>query len=164
MRTLTLPMPCLSSTIHTTTNDTCRIRFFTSSSSSSIFNKSQFHKRFHFVTPCSSLKQTKKQRSKINTTVPPPSGLKRLFSSKGEEDDEKNESEVAESDSEDDGFALKGTILAGVLLVAVVGGFGAVGYFYRDPINSFLNQLSLFIEGISFLNFNFNTFLLLFYF
>lgn len=43
--------------------------------------------------------------------------------------------------------ALKGTLLAGVLLVGVVGGFASVGYVYKDQINAFLNQFSTFIEG-----------------
>lgn len=43
--------------------------------------------------------------------------------------------------------ALKGTILAALLLVGVVGGFGGVGYFYRDQINTFLIQFSDFLEG-----------------
>lgn len=43
--------------------------------------------------------------------------------------------------------ALKGTIVAGVLLIGVVGGFGAVGYVYKDQINAFLTQFSNFIEG-----------------
>lgn len=47
----------------------------------------------------------------------------------------------------DDGTAVKGTIFAGLLLVGVVGGFGAVGYFYKDQINSFLSHFSTFIEG-----------------
>ncbi|GAU37935.1 hypothetical protein TSUD_269500 [Trifolium subterraneum] len=56
---------------------------------------------------------------------------------------------VKDEDDDDDGSgtALKGTILAGVLLVGFVGGFASVGYFYREPINSFLNQFSGFIEG-----------------
>jgi hypothetical protein len=45
--------------------------------------------------------------------------------------------------------AVKGTILAGVLLVGFVGGFAAVGYVYKDPINAFLSQFSTFIEGNS---------------
>lgn len=43
--------------------------------------------------------------------------------------------------------AIKGTILAGVLLVGVVGGFSTVGYVYKDQINAFLSQFSTFIEG-----------------
>lgn len=43
--------------------------------------------------------------------------------------------------------AIKGTILAGLLLVGFVGGFGTVGYVYRDQINAFLTQFSGFIEG-----------------
>lgn len=43
--------------------------------------------------------------------------------------------------------AVKGSLLAGLLLVGVVGGFGAVGYIYREQINSFLTELSSFIEG-----------------
>jgi uncharacterized membrane protein YdjX (TVP38/TMEM64 family) len=81
-----------------------------------------------------------------------------LFNPKGESDDDDNKNKKKkrgeESDKEDDdddddggGTALKGTILAGVLLVGFVGGFASVGYFYREPINSFLNQFSGFIEG-----------------
>lgn len=43
--------------------------------------------------------------------------------------------------------AVKGTLLAGLLLVGVVGGFATVGYVYRDQINAFLTQFSGFIEG-----------------
>jgi hypothetical protein len=84
-----------------------------------------------------------------------------LFNPKGESDDDDNKNKKKkrgeESDKEDDdddddggGTALKGTILAGVLLVGFVGGFASVGYFYREPINSFLNQFSGFIEGFCF--------------
>eukprot|EP01018_Ginkgo_biloba_P010135 Gb_39382 [translate_table: standard] len=43
--------------------------------------------------------------------------------------------------------ALKGIVLAGLLLVGVVGGFGSVGYIYKDQINAFLTQFSDFIDG-----------------
>lgn len=47
----------------------------------------------------------------------------------------------------EDDSAVKGTLLAGVLLVGVIGGFAFAGYVYRDPINAFLNQFSTFIDG-----------------
>lgn len=49
---------------------------------------------------------------------------------------------------EENGATIKGTVLAGLLLAGVVGGFGSVGYIYRDQINVFLIQFSSFIEGI----------------
>lgn len=53
-----------------------------------------------------------------------------------------------DDDEGESGFALKGTILAGLFLVGLVGGFGAAGYVYKDQINAFLNQFSTLIEGI----------------
>nr|KYP69101.1 TVP38/TMEM64 family membrane protein slr0305 family [Cajanus cajan] len=144
MRTLSLP--CLSSSLHTHTHThtyTYHYRCRFSPHSSFIFTP---HRRSHFLTPCSSLRQrergSKKQLGKINT-APSDSGLKRLFSP-----NPKSEGE-GDSDNTDfqDATAFKGTLLAGVLLVGIVGGFASVGYIYRDPINSFLNQLSVFIEG-----------------
>lgn len=141
MRTLSFPPPCLSSSsysLHTNNNN----RLSTTFSS---------YKCFHFLTPHSSLKQTKKQPSRINNTDP--SRLKRLFNPKSEndnDDDDKKKKKRGESEKEeeeDDGAALKGTLLAGVLLVGFVGGFASVGYIYREPINTFLNQFSGFIEG-----------------
>lgn len=44
-------------------------------------------------------------------------------------------------------MAAKGTFIAGLLLVGVIGGFGGVGYLYRDQINSFLTQFSEYIDG-----------------
>lgn len=61
-----------------------------------------------------------------------------------DDDDDKDDS------NGDDGVALRGSILAGVLLVGVVGGFGIAGYVYRDQISAFLIQFSAFIEGILF--------------
>lgn len=53
----------------------------------------------------------------------------------------------AESEGLEGDTAVKGSILAGVLLLVVVGGFGTVGYVYKDQINAFLTQFSGFIEG-----------------
>lgn len=117
------------------------------------------HKRFHFLTPCSSLKQSKKQTlQKISST--PPQSFKWLFSSP--KSDDGGENNDGDEEGSEDETALKGTILAGVLLVGFVGGFAAGGYFYKDQINSFLSQFSTFIEGsfsdfCTFLRFYFNS-------
>lgn len=63
---------------------------------------------------------------------------------KNDDDDDKSE---RDSGSGDGDTAIKGTILAGLLIVGVVGGFGTVGYIYKDQINAFLNQFSGIIEG-----------------
>ncbi|CAI9117149.1 OLC1v1018493C1 [Oldenlandia corymbosa var. corymbosa] len=118
---------------------TFKFSLLTPSSSSSLYHFKFRPKRSHFLKPCSSLKETKKQQtlSKVPSTAPPPQGLKRLLNLSPKDDD----------DDGGDSTAVTGTILAGLLLLGVVGGFGAVGYFYRDQINSFLTQFSGFIEG-----------------
>ncbi|XP_009115593.1 TVP38/TMEM64 family membrane protein slr0305 [Brassica rapa] len=114
---------------------------------------SSSYKRFHFLKPCSSsLKQTKKQQQSLRrspppSTAPPPKSLRWFFNPKSSDDDDAK-SPKAESDEGSGGdAAIKGTILAGVLLIGTVGGFAGVGYVYRDQINTFLTQFSTFIEG-----------------
>ncbi|KAF8104966.1 hypothetical protein N665_0165s0051 [Sinapis alba] len=115
----------------------------------------KLYKRFHFLKPCSSLKQTKKQQQSLRrspppSTAPPPKSLRWFFNPKSSDDDNDDDAEspAAESDEGSGGdAAIKGTILAGVLLIGTVGGFAGVGYVYRDQINTFLTQFSTFIEG-----------------
>ncbi|KAK6116731.1 hypothetical protein DH2020_049551 [Rehmannia glutinosa] len=126
-----------------------------SSATTSLRQSPSFHfslfglkpKRFHFLKPCSSLKETKKQQTLSKAPNSAPQSFRRIlnFNPKGENDENKD-GDAAEGDGGDDA-AVKGTILAGLLLVGVVGGFGTVGYIYRDQINAFLTQFSGFIEG-----------------
>lgn len=94
------------------------------------------------LKPCSnSLKEsTKKQKNlqKSSSNAPP-----RLlnFNSNGANDGDDA------PETSDDNTALKGTILAGLLLVGFVGGFATVGFIYKDQVNAFLTQFSTFIEG-----------------
>ncbi|CAN6976490.1 hypothetical protein IGI04_037125 [Brassica rapa subsp. trilocularis] len=122
-------------------------------SSSLPFTFTSSSRRFHFLKPCSSsLKQTKKQQQSLRrspppSSAPPPKSLRWFFNPKSSDDDDAK-SPKAESDEGSGGdAAIKGTILAGVLLIGTVGGFAGVGYVYRDQINSFLTQFSTFIEG-----------------
>ncbi|XP_031391830.1 uncharacterized protein LOC116203971 [Punica granatum] len=104
------------------------------------------NKRFHFLKPCSSLKQSRKQQTLQKTTAP--QSLKWFFGSKGDGGDDSGKLEGEEDAGGLEGEnAVKGTLLAGVLLIGVVGGLGAVGYIYKDQINAFLNQFSTVIEG-----------------
>ncbi|OIT08283.1 hypothetical protein A4A49_01950 [Nicotiana attenuata] len=77
--------------------------------------------KFHFLKPCSSLKETKKKQQTISK-----SPTKRLLNLNLKKDDE---NETTESDADN---AVKGTILAGLLLLGVVGGFGGIGVI-KDP-------------------------------
>ncbi|ESQ34503.1 hypothetical protein EUTSA_v10008173mg [Eutrema salsugineum] len=113
-------------------------------------------RRFHFLKPCSSLKQTKKKKQQQSlrppSTAPPPQSLRWFFNPKSSDDDNDDDAKSSAAESDDDGgsegdAAIKGTILAGVLLIGSVGGFAGVGYVYRDQINTFLTQFSTLIEG-----------------
>ncbi|KAJ0237392.1 hypothetical protein HA466_0248000 [Hirschfeldia incana] len=107
------------------------------------------YKRFHFLNPSSSsLKQTNKKHQQKQslpgaTAPPPPETLRWLFIPKSTDNDDDD----AKPSSDGDDAAIKGTILAGVVLVGTVGGFAGAGYVYRDQINTFLTHFSTLIEG-----------------
>lgn len=101
------------------------------------------------------MKQTKKQKTGTAPSTAPQS-LRWFFSNPKSEEEGGGgggDKRGKENDDEEGGLdleantAVKGTLLLGVLLVGVVGGFAAVGYVYRDQINAFLTQFSAFIEG-----------------
>ncbi|OIT24868.1 PREDICTED: uncharacterized protein LOC109216118 [Nicotiana attenuata] len=126
-----------------------KIQFSLSNSSVNSFLYSFKPKRFHFLKPCSSLRETKKQQTLLKTPNKSPQSFRKLLNlnPKNEDDDYESESERDSGLGNDDNSAIKGTILAGLLIVGVVGGFGTVGYLYKEQINAFLNQFSGFIEG-----------------
>lgn len=126
-----------------------RISLSAAASSSSLpnFQFSLFNfkpKKFHFFKPLSSLRETKKQKTPSNA----PQSLRTLlnFNPKGG-NDEGTDGETGGGGDEGSDTAVKGTILAGLLLVGAVGGFGSLGYIYKDQISAFLTQFSVFIEG-----------------
>nr|GMD16521.1 TVP38/TMEM64 family membrane protein slr0305-like [Ipomoea batatas] len=88
-----------------------------SSPSCSSFLYSFRPKRFHFLKPRSSLKQTKKQQTLSKTPSGAPQSFSKLL----------NLGPKEENDS-------------------AVGGFGVVGYLYKDQINAFLTQFSSIID------------------
>ncbi|XP_065847115.1 uncharacterized protein [Euphorbia lathyris] len=151
MRTLLTLRPLPSSSSSPPSNQPCLTSNFPPSPPpcTSFIYSFRPNKRFHFLTPCSSLKQTKKQQTLQKANAP--QSLRWWLNPKSggaaADDDDKIKGDGEEDGSLEGETAVKGTILAGVLLVGFVGGFGAVGYIYRDQINVFLNQFSGFIEG-----------------
>ncbi|KAK2974095.1 hypothetical protein RJ640_020451 [Escallonia rubra] len=121
-----------------------------SSSSSSLFlytfRPFLVGRRFHLLRPCSSLKESKQRGRTLQKSASPPSLRRRLLNSNQKGDPE----EIADNGGD---AAVKGSLLAGLLLVGFVGGFGAVGYVYKDQINAFLTQFSGFIEAKELENF-----------
>ncbi|PKU83328.1 uncharacterized protein LOC110115726 isoform X3 [Dendrobium catenatum] len=113
-------------------------------SCSSLISSFSPTKRFPVLRPLSSLRETKKVTlRKVSTNVP--QNLR--FDNRKGRGEGSNASDDGEGGLTGEN-ALKGTIIAGLLLVVVVGGFGTAGYFFKDQINAFLTQFSSFIDGI----------------
>ncbi|XP_055830594.1 uncharacterized protein LOC129899608 [Solanum dulcamara] len=124
-----------------------KIQFSITNSPVNSFLYSFKPKRFHFLKPCSSLKETKKQQTLLKTPNKSPQSFRRVLNLNPKNGDDDDDNCERDSGSGDGDTAIKGTILAGLLIVGVVGGFGTVGYIYKDQINAFLNQFSGIIEG-----------------
>lgn len=99
------------------------------------------------MNPRSSLKQTKKQQTLSKTPSGAPQSFSKLLNFGPKEENDSAESGGGDGDGDGDA-AVKGTLLAGLLIVGAVGGFGAVGYLYKEQINAFLTQFSSIIDGI----------------
>ncbi|KAG0496507.1 hypothetical protein HPP92_001025 [Vanilla planifolia] len=95
-------------------------------------------KRLPSFCPLSSLRESKKATLR-KPTYNVPQNLR--FDNKKDPGDDQEDVFSGEN-------ALKGSIIAGIVLVGVVGGFSAAGYFYKEQINVFLTQLSSFIDGV----------------
>lgn len=78
------------------------------------------------------------------------SATNELLTRREEEEGVSLKEEVKEEE-EDVSGAVKGTIVATVFLLGVVGGFGALGFYYKEQINDLLTQFSDFLEGRTFL-------------
>ncbi|XP_019151812.1 PREDICTED: uncharacterized protein LOC109148525 [Ipomoea nil] len=136
-----LPAICLSRSISLCLTLSSPIPTPNFQSSLSSFLYSFRPRRLRCFKPCSSLKETRKQQTLSKIPSSAPQRLRKLsnLGTKWEDDS------IDRGDG--DTAAVKGTLLAALLLVGMVGGFGTVSYLYRDQINDFLNQLSIFIEG-----------------
>ncbi|XP_060217271.1 uncharacterized protein LOC132644679 [Lycium barbarum] len=139
---LSRTLPCV--TLFSPLQQGPKFQFSLSNSHVNSFLYSFKPKRFHFLKPCSSLKETKKQKTLLKTPNKSPQSFRRLlnFNPKNNDDESEKDSGLGDGDT-----AIKGTILAALLIVGVLGGFGTVGYIYKDQINAFLNHFSGFIEG-----------------
>ncbi|KAK3020792.1 hypothetical protein RJ639_047748 [Escallonia herrerae] len=133
--------PCLSSSPPPLTRPNPHSSLPTSPSSPFLYTFRPFlvGRRFHLLRPCSSLKESKQRGRTLQKSAPPPSLRRRLLNSNQKGDPE----EIADNGGD---AAVKGSLLAGLLLVGFVGGFGAIGYVYKDQVNAFLTQFSGFIE------------------
>ncbi|KAG0586625.1 hypothetical protein KC19_2G104500 [Ceratodon purpureus] len=75
-----------------------------------------------------------------------PEEVANFVAAKADEDAASLKEEVKGSEQGMSG-TVKGTIIAAVLLLACVGGFGALSFFYKEQINELLTQFSDLLEG-----------------